>query len=128
MNGGLFYAKFNINYEDVEQGADHDMDAIVEYEVKANADDSVTVTVIPTYQAGSIRHSIGYIISGTKKDGVYLVVQDENVDSPYFLNVPPGKYPGYCNVPTMPNDCNRLPYIRGRAARQESIRIHVRQR
>ena len=26
------YGKFRINYEDVEQGADHDMDAIVEYE------------------------------------------------------------------------------------------------
>ena len=37
VNGGLFYAKFRINYEDVEQGADHDMDAIVEYEVKANS-------------------------------------------------------------------------------------------
>ncbi|MDD2879028.1 MAG: PilC/PilY family type IV pilus protein [Rhodoferax sp.] len=113
VNGGRFYAKFRINYEDVEQGADHDMDAIVEYEIKANADSTVQVILTPTYQAGGIQHSIGYIISGTTKDGVYLVVQDENVDIPYFLNVPPGKAPGDCDVATMPAACKKLPYIGG---------------
>ena len=115
VNGGRFYAKFRINYEDVEQGADHDMDAIVEYVIKANSDSTVTVTLTPTYQAGGIQHSIGYIISGTTKDGVYLVVQDENVDRPYFLNVPPGKAPGHCNVAiaSMPSECKKLPYIGG---------------
>ena len=29
----VVYANFRINYEDTEQGADHDMDAIVKYEV-----------------------------------------------------------------------------------------------
>ena len=113
VNGGLFYAKFRINYEDVEQGADHDMDAIVEYEIKAKLDSTVQVTLTPTYQAGGIQHSIGYIISGTTKDGVYLVVQDENLDRPYFLNVPPGKAPGHCDVATMPAECKKLPYIGG---------------
>ena len=115
VNGGLFYAKFRINYEDVEQGADHDMDAIVEYVIKANSDSTVTVTLTPTYQAGGIQHSIGYIISGTTKDGVYLVVQDENVDRPYFLNVPPGKAPGHCDVAiaSMSSECKKLPYIGG---------------
>lgn len=113
VNEGRFYAKFRINYEDVEQGADHDMDAIVEYVIKANADSTLQVTLTPTYQAGGIQHSIGYIISGTTKDGVYLVVQDENVDRPYFLNVPPGKSPGYCDTATMPADCKKLPYIGG---------------
>ena len=122
INGGLFYAKFRINYEDVEQGADHDMDAIVEYEVKANSDGTVTVILKPTYEAGSIQHSIGYIISGTTKDGVYLVVQDENVDRPYFLNVPPGKDPGYCDVATMPNDCKKLPYVGGTGSLEKSTR------
>ena len=65
---------------------------------RRTADGTVTVIVTPTYQAGSIQHSIGYIISGTTKDGVYLVVQDENLDRPYFLNVPPGRDPGYCDV------------------------------
>ena len=72
---------------------------------------TVDVILTPTYEAGSIQHAIGYIISGTTKDGVYLVVQDENVDRPYFLNVPPGKDPGHCNVATMPDECKKLPYI-----------------
>lgn len=116
VNGGRYYAKFRINYEDVEQGADHDMDAIVEYIVKANADNTLTVTLTPTYQAGGIQHAMGYIISGTTKDGVYLVVQDENQDRPYFLNVPPGKSPGHCDyaaISSMPSECKKLPYIGG---------------
>ena len=127
VNGGLFYAKFRINYEDVEQGADHDMDAIVEYEITANSNGDVDVVVTPTYEAGSIQHSIGYIISGTTKDGVYLVVQDENVDRPYFLNVPPGKDPGHCDVPTMPNECKKLPYIGGAGSLEKSTRTFTRQ-
>jgi len=123
VNGGRFYAKFRINYEDVEQGADHDMDAIVEYEVTANSDDTVTVILKPTYQAGSIQHSMGYIISGTTKDGVYLVVQDENVNRPYFLNVPPGKDPGHCNVATMPAECNTLPNKDWTGAKESNIKF-----
>ena len=122
INSGRFYAKFRINYEDVEQGADHDMDAIVEYEIKANADSTVQVTLTPTYEAGGIQHSIGYIISGTTKDGVYLVVQDENVDRPYFLNVPPGRSPGYCDVATnQPADCKKLPYVGGASPLNRSV-------
>src|SRR4029077_14862582 len=45
INGGRAYAKFRINYEDIEQGNDHDMDAIVSYEVLANTDGTVTVTL-----------------------------------------------------------------------------------
>ena len=30
------YGKFRVNFEDVEQGADHDMDAIVQYEYTVN--------------------------------------------------------------------------------------------
>ncbi|WP_426148397.1 hypothetical protein [Polaromonas sp. DSR2-3-2] len=113
VNGGRYYAKFRINFEDVEQGADHDMDAITEYAVTANSDNTLTVMVKPLYQAGGIQQNMGYIISGTSKDGVYLVVQDENVSIPYFLNVPPGRDPGYCNLTNPPSDCGKLPYIGG---------------
>ena len=37
INAGRPYAVFRINYEDVEQGNDHDMDAIVRYLIIANA-------------------------------------------------------------------------------------------
>jgi type IV pilus assembly protein PilY1 len=110
VNGGRYEAKFRINFEDVEQGADHDMDAIVEYTVKANANNTLDVQLKTIYEAGGIQHRMGYIISGTTKDGIYLVVQDETDSTPYYLNVPPGRDPGYCDVTAPPADCNRLPF------------------
>ena len=111
VNGGHYYAKFRINYEDVEQGADHDMDAIVEYTISATAHNTVNVTLRPVYQAGGIQHRMGYIISGTSADGVYLEVQDESDTTPYFLNTPPNRLPGHCDITPVPTDCNRLPYL-----------------
>ncbi|WP_246237612.1 pilus assembly protein [Caldichromatium japonicum] len=114
INGGRYYAKFRINYEDVEQGADHDMDVIAEYTLTAKADNTLEVKVKTTYQAGCIYQNIGYIISGSNRDGIYLVAQDENVSIPYFLNVPPNRSPGYCDVTgTPPSDCNTLPCATG---------------
>ncbi len=99
------YGKFRINYEDVEQGADHDMDAIVIYEyqvIKANGDAAdnpadgvaVEITLTSEYAAGSIIQHCGYIISGTTTDGTYLEVRDkdtgEGSDPDYFLDTPPG--------------------------------------
>lgn len=127
VNGGRYFAKFRINYEDVEHGADHDMDAIVEYTVEATSTGKLKITVVPIYQAGSVNHRMGYILSGTSNvagnmDGVYLVVQDTpetnngqdngtNNSTPYFLNTPPGRDPGYCDKATMPADCKRLPWL-----------------
>lgn len=118
INEGRYYAQFRINFEDVEQGADHDMDVIVVYEVALNADNTLRVKLTPEYQAGGARQNVGYIISGTTKDGVYLVVQDEDVGNPYYLNVPEGMDPGACNTAnsaSMPASCNKLPYIAGPA-------------
>ena len=89
INGGLFSAKFIINYEDVEQGGDHDMDAIAEYVVKANSNGTFSVTVTPTYQAGSMLQNMGYVVSGTTNDGVYLVAQDEKFNAPVETTPPP---------------------------------------
>ncbi len=71
--------KFRINYEDVEQGADHDMDAIVSYEYQlidkdgnAVSDptlaDRVKISLSSIAAAGSYIQHLGYIISGTTKD------------------------------------------------------------
>ncbi|WP_319408634.1 PilC/PilY family type IV pilus protein [uncultured Desulfosarcina sp.] len=97
-----YYGRFRINYEDVEQGADHDMDAIVLYEYQlvdssdnpvdaSNIGDAVAlnITLTSEYAAGGIDQHMGYIISGTKNDGIYLEVKDvggANVD--YFLDTP----------------------------------------
>jgi type IV pilus assembly protein PilY1 len=113
VNGGRYEAVFRINYEDVEQGNDHDMDAIVVYTIRARADNTLEVILQPTYQAGGVKHRMGYIVSGTTQDGTYLVVQDESDIVPYYLNVPPGRFPGYCAQAPLPGDCSRLPYLGG---------------
>ena len=94
VNGGRPYGKFRINYEDVEQGADHDMDAIVIYEFLVNVDNTVTVNLTSEYAAGSIIQYMGYVISGTDgQDGVYLDVRDQDTgagsDPIYFASTPP---------------------------------------
>ena len=82
VNGGRPYYKFSINYEDVEQGADHDMDAIAEYTIAVTSTGKVSVAVDSTYAAGGIDQHMGYIITGVKpvnkgrSDGLYLVVKD----------------------------------------------------
>ncbi|AMN47268.1 type IV pilus assembly protein PilY1 [Steroidobacter denitrificans] len=85
--------RFRVNFEDVEQGADHDMDAIAVYDYVVNGDGTVTVTVTSEYAAGGIIQHMGYIISGTTADGTYLVVRDVDTaagnDVDYFLDTPP---------------------------------------
>jgi type IV pilus assembly protein PilY1 len=84
---------FRVNFEDVEQGADHDMDAIVRYTYTVTGG-TVNVTVDSDYAAGGILHHLGYIVSGSTADGTYLVVRDRDTaagsDPDYFLDTPPG--------------------------------------
>jgi type IV pilus assembly protein PilY1 len=112
VNEGRYYAQFRVMYDTNEQGGDYEMDVAVLYTVVLNANDSVTVSVRPIYQAGSPQHRIGYVISGTQTDGIYLEVQDEADETPYFLNTPPGMKPGACDVAVVPDACKRLPYLR----------------
>lgn len=100
INGGLPYYKFRINYEDAEQGADHDMDAIAIYEIQVNdngtptdkSDDLLQIGLISEYAAGSVKQHMGYIISGTTSDGIYLEIRDADTgsgsDVDYFLDTP----------------------------------------
>lgn len=100
INGGRPQATFRINYEDVEQGNDHDMDAIVRYQVSAIAGGNVQVVLDSEYAAGSANQNMGYVISGTTQDGIYLEVRDRDntnqASSAYFLNTPPGVAAGGC--------------------------------
>jgi type IV pilus assembly protein PilY1 len=101
INEGRPYIAFRVNFEDVEQGADHDMDAIIRYVLKVNDDNTLTVELTSEYAAGSIIHHLGYVISGTTEDGVYLEVRDQDTsegnDPDYFLDTPAGLSPGDCD-------------------------------
>ena len=91
-NEGRPHGVFRINYEDVEQGADHDMDAIVRYEFWLQADNTIKVTLDSIYAAGTIIQHMGYVISGTDgQDGIYLDVRDLDTssgDPDYYLDTP----------------------------------------
>ena len=76
---------FRINYEDVEQGADHDMDMIVRYHYKVLPNDQLEVSMTSEFAAGGIVQHAGYVISGTSADGVYLDVRD--IDTSAALDV-----------------------------------------
>ncbi|TKB26444.1 hypothetical protein FCL47_08485 [Desulfopila sp. IMCC35006] len=110
------YGKFRINYEDVEQGADHDMDAIViyEYQLIDDDDNNVTDPVNATkvkisldsheYAAGSFIQHLGYIISGTDADGPYLEVHDKPSNAAvqdvlYAFDTPPAGSPAGTKLP-----------------------------
>jgi type IV pilus assembly protein PilY1 len=94
------YGKFRINFEDVEQGADHDMDTIVIYEYQVNSNGTLSITLEEIYAAAGYVQHIGYFISGTTADGTYLEVTNSynNVhnsgekDVDYELDTPPGQY------------------------------------
>ncbi len=110
INGGRPRAVFRINYEDVEQGNDHDMDMIVRYEILVNSNNSLTVNLTSEYAAGSANQNAGYVISGTTRDGVYIEVRDSDSQqgtSVYELNTPPGLWAGDCIGRTSSAPCNQ---------------------
>jgi type IV pilus assembly protein PilY1 len=112
VNGGRPYGSFRINFEDVEQGADHDMDAIVRYEVAVTATGGIEVKLTSEYAAGSIEQHLGYVISGTTADGIYLDVRDADTAAAsairYFLDTPPGVSAGACAGSVLPLACSTI--------------------
>jgi type IV pilus assembly protein PilY1 len=122
------YGRFRVNFEDVEQGADHDMDAITIYEYTVNANSTVTVKLTSEYAFGGITQHMGYVISGTTRDGTYLEVLDKRDghdirdpgsynDVDYRLDTPPaftGTPPAPDSGPGRYNDGQWLPFTASR--------------
>ncbi len=71
------HGNFRVNFEDVEQGADHDMDSIVQYTYDVSGD-NITIGLNSSYAAGCIDQILGFVITGTTEDGVYLPVRDRD--------------------------------------------------
>lgn len=91
---------FRVSFEDMEQGADNDMDAIVRYQYEVIGD-QVELNLTSLEAAGCFYQHMGYSISGTTADGVYLVVRDKDTaasrDVDYEFDVPPGETAGTAN-------------------------------
>ncbi|WP_437881813.1 pilus assembly protein [Pseudomonas sp. LRF_L74] len=115
VNGGRAYYKFRVVYDDSAQNSDYDMDAIVLYEVKLNADDSVSITSTTEYSVGSYESHMGYTIAGTTKDGVYLEVTGGGSGTTHYsLDTPDGKDASGCVTNT--SSCAYLPGLKNSSA------------
>lgn len=76
---GLKEGVFRINFEDVEQGADHDMDVIILYSYSVEDDGNVRIKLQREYAAANMGLAMGFIITGTTEDGVYLTVSNTGI-------------------------------------------------
>ncbi|MCC5865118.1 MAG: fimbrial assembly protein [Wenzhouxiangella sp.] len=146
INDGRPFASFRINFEDVEQAADHDMDGIVNYQVRVTESGQLEVTLTPEYYAGCIKMNVGYVISGVESeflhptnageifsgpaDGLYLDVRGDpsaNDNMVYFLNTPPGIPPGACALQPIPPQyqaaCSTAPGLPPGAFNQAVTRV-----
>jgi type IV pilus assembly protein PilY1 len=94
VNGGLPQGQFRVSFEDNEQGTDNDMDAIVVYNFKQNADKkTLTIDLASTYAAGCINQSLGFVIAGSTEDGAYLGVRDvDGAGNAFVLNDTPNSF------------------------------------
>lgn len=116
-SNNVIYSVFRINYEDSEQGADYDMDAIIKYEVCTQAaqtagygscnlnttplGSNIQINLWTEYGAGGIDQVLGFTISGTTADGVYLPVKDGDVSDTATGTTP-------AVVATMPETWSRI--------------------
>ncbi len=86
-----------ISFEDQEQGHDFDQDALVRYSYNVTGN-QVTMTLDSINASTCFVQHMGYVVSGSTEDGVYLVIRSENsdpaIDPDYLLDVPPGELPG----------------------------------
>ena len=93
INGGRPYLRFMVSFSDMDQGGDNEADANVYYTMSIDASGQLTVQLDSYYEAGGIQQNMGYIISGTTKDGVYLEVADQTDNPVYYLDTIPGQVP-----------------------------------
>lgn len=84
-----------VNFDDASWGGIHMMHAVVYYTITADAT-QVTVSARVDRSANGSTQNLGYIVSGSTNDGVYLVATNASTATKYFLNVPDGQYANYC--------------------------------
>lgn len=107
QNGGRPTATFRINFEDAEQGGDHDMDEIVRYDVAVTAAGTLSVTLTTEYASAGHESHLGYVISGTQGlDGVYLDVTGGGSGNTLFkFDTPPGRNANECYSTALAGTC-----------------------
>ncbi|MDH0747930.1 PilC/PilY family type IV pilus protein [Pseudomonas sp. GD03842] len=100
VNNGRPQAVFRVVFDDSGQGGDYDMDAIVLYTVsvvRKDGVDTLDVRLETTYAQAGYESHMGYTISGTTADGIYLeVTGGGNGNQHYALDTPGNQLPNSC--------------------------------
>ncbi|NBB12032.1 pilus assembly protein PilY [Pseudomonas sp. SLFW] len=102
VNGGRAQAVFRVVFDDSGQGGDYDMDAIVLYTVsvvKTGTVDTLDVRLETVYAQAGYESHMGYTISGTTQDGIYLeVTGGGSGNQHYALDTPNSQLPNSCSA------------------------------
>lgn len=94
INSGRPFIRFMVSFSDGDQGGDNEADANVYYTMAINAQGTLDVRLDSYYQATCAQQNMGYVISGTTRDGVYLEVRGVSAGSEvYYLDTLPGQIP-----------------------------------
>ncbi|WP_342653714.1 PilC/PilY family type IV pilus protein [Pseudomonas sp. F3-2] len=125
-NGGRPQAVFRVVYDDSGQGGDYDMDAIVQYTVSVLGSGSTATLEVITqtlYSVAGFESHMGYTISGTNQDGIYLeVTGGGNGNTRYSFDTPGNQTPGSCATTT----CALLPGMKSGGATANGSTSHTR--
>lgn len=94
INSGRPFARFMVSFSDGDQGGDNEADANAYYTMSINGSGQLVVRMDSYYQATCAQQNMGYVISGTTNDGVYLEVRGVSAGSErYYLDTLPGQSP-----------------------------------
>jgi len=94
INSGRPFMRFMVSFSDGDQGGDNEADANVYYTMSIDALGKLVVRMDSYFQATCAQQNMGYVISGTTKDGVYLEVRGVSSGSEvYYLDTLPGQDP-----------------------------------
>lgn len=127
VNGGRAQAIFRVVYDDCNQGCDYDMDAIGLYTVAVNANNTLTVTVQTVYSVAGNESHMGYTISGTTADGIYLeVTGGGNGNVHYALDTPGTQLPNSCAIILCTGASTLLPGLKNNNGTVSLGDTHVR--
>ena len=87
VNGGRPIMSFAVNFSDSDEGTDNESDAIVSYTVSVVAGGNLVVQITPVQtNIAGIQMQVGYSMSGTTKDGLYLDMRTQASSTVYYLD------------------------------------------
>jgi type IV pilus assembly protein PilY1 len=111
---GFYYADYTpssvsavVNFSDADQGTDNETDAQVQYDISISGTNLTVKMTQLDKNPGGIQSNLGYVISGTTKDGLYLETRTNTNGTPspisagdaYYLDTLAGQDP----APALPS-------------------------